>query len=100
MSKMLNRIKGFLSAIYLKRAIIFELAKRDFQQQYMGSYLGFVWVFLQPLLFILVLYSVFTFGFRRGGDRHPLFRISCFRHDCLDVFFESFHCDDRCCPWA
>jgi len=34
----------------------------------MGSYLGFVWVYLQPLLFIAVLYSVFTFGFKSGSS--------------------------------
>lgn len=65
---MLFRAKKFLVDIYLKRAVIFELAKRDFQQQYMGSYLGFVWVFLQPLIFIGILYSVFTFGLRSGAS--------------------------------
>jgi len=46
-----------------------ELAKRDFQKQYSGSYLGFVWVYLQPLLFISVLYFVFTYGFRHGSSK-------------------------------
>jgi len=64
---MVNRTKGFLLDIYVKRAIIYELAKRDFQQQYMGSYLGFLWSFLQPLIFILILYMVFQFGFRAGS---------------------------------
>lgn len=61
---MIFKISSFISDIYQKRQVIYELAKRDFQQQYMGSYLGFVWVFLQPLLFISVLYLVFTFGLR------------------------------------
>lgn len=61
------RIKFFLYEIYIKRRLIYELAKRNFQQQYMGSYLGFIWVFLQPLIFIGILYSVFTLGFRTGG---------------------------------
>lgn len=61
-------IKQFVSDIYDKRSILFELAKRDFQRQYMGSYLGFVWIYLQPLLFIAVLYIVFTFGFRTGSS--------------------------------
>ncbi len=60
----LTRIKGFLAAIYFSRGIVFELSKRDFQQQYMGSYLGFIWVFLQPLIFISILYVVFTYGLR------------------------------------
>lgn len=54
----------FIRDILEKRSVIYELAKRDFQQQYMGSYLGAVWVFLQPLLFITVLYLVFTLGIR------------------------------------
>lgn len=67
---MLNSVSAFLLDIVNKRAVILELAKRDFQQQYQGSYLGFVWMFLQPLLFISVLYLVFTLGFRAGvsGD--------------------------------
>jgi ABC-type polysaccharide/polyol phosphate export permease len=66
---MITRTKSFLTDIYDKRSILYELAKRDFQQQYMGSYLGFIWVYLQPLLFIGVLYSVFTFGFKSGSSR-------------------------------
>jgi len=65
---MIKRTQSFFLAIYDKRSILYELAKRDFQQQYMGSYLGFVWVYLQPLLFITVLYLVFTFGFRSGSS--------------------------------
>jgi len=65
---MLKRLIHFLADIYEKRSILYELAKRDFQRQYMGSYLGFVWVYLQPLLFITVLYIVFTFGFRTGSS--------------------------------
>ena len=67
---MIIRTKKFLQDIYDKRSILYELAKRDFQRQYMGSYLGFVWVYLQPLLFISVLYLVFTMGFKGGGSTH------------------------------
>lgn len=65
---MIRRTKFFFLDIYNKRSILLELAKRDFQRQYMGSYLGFVWVYLQPLLFISVLYTVFTFGFKSGSS--------------------------------
>jgi lipopolysaccharide transport system permease protein/teichoic acid transport system permease protein len=58
----------FFVDIYHKRRVIYELAKRDFQQEYQGSYLGFVWMFLQPLIFISVLYFVFTLGFRSGTE--------------------------------
>jgi len=63
---MIKSVSAFLLDILKKRAIILELAKRDFQREYQGSYLGFVWMFLQPLLFISVLYMVFTLGFRAG----------------------------------
>lgn len=63
---MLLQTKDFFAEIYEKRRLIYDLAKRNFQQQYMGSYLDFVWVFLQPLIFISVLYGVFTIGLRSG----------------------------------
>jgi len=66
--RILVRVKSFLRDLYTKRELLLELAKRDFQQQYMGSYLGFIWVFLQPLLFILVLYFIFSFGLKSGGN--------------------------------
>ena len=66
--RVIVRVKGFLREIYTKRELLLELAKRDFQQQYMGSYLGFIWVFLQPLLFISVLYLIFSFGLKSGGN--------------------------------
>jgi lipopolysaccharide transport system permease protein/teichoic acid transport system permease protein len=62
------RTKRFLLDIYEKKELLYELSKRDFQKQYIGSYLGFVWVYLQPLLFISVLYFIFSFGFKSGGN--------------------------------
>lgn len=64
---MIKRTKNFIKDIYDKRSILYELAKRDFQRQYMGSYLGFIWVYLQPLLFISLIYLIFTIGFKSGS---------------------------------
>jgi len=55
---------GFVREILDKRSIIFELAKRQFLEQNRDSYLGFIWTFIQPLLFILILYVVFIVGLR------------------------------------
>jgi len=63
---MIIKIKRFFLDIYKRRDLLLELAKRDLQRQYMGSYLGLVWVYLQPLLFILVLYFIFTIGLKAG----------------------------------
>lgn len=55
---------NFLKEIYDKRFAIFELAKRDFQSQYKGSYLGIFWTYIQPFVFILLIWGVLTFGFK------------------------------------
>ncbi len=57
-------VKKFILDIYNKRELLLELAKRDFQNQYMGSYLGFVWIYLQPLLFVSVIYMIFNLGLK------------------------------------
>lgn len=59
-----RELNSFIRNIYSLRAVIIELAKRDFKSQYASSLLGIVWVYLQPLLFIVVIYSVFSYGFR------------------------------------
>lgn len=61
---MVNTTLTFLSDIVKKRSVIFELAWRDYQQQYQGSYLGIIWTFLQPLIFVGVLYTIFSLGLR------------------------------------
>lgn len=60
----LTDIKFFLINIFSLRSIIIELAKRDFKSQYASSLLGIIWVYLQPLVFIVVIYLVFSIGFR------------------------------------
>ncbi len=69
---MIKRTKNFFTAIYDERSILYELSKRDFQQQYMGSYLGFVWVFLQPLLFVMVEKSGPKDAPTKYGDRRSI----------------------------
>ena len=53
--------------IWLNRFIIFQLAKRDFRNKYLGSYLGLPWAFIQPLVSIMVLWFVIVFGFKAGN---------------------------------
>lgn len=44
--------------------MLFDLARNDFKREHAGSILGFAWAFIQPLMFISVLYFVFTVGLR------------------------------------
>ncbi|TLT06050.1 ABC transporter permease [Aliarcobacter thereius] len=56
----------FLKHIYSSRELLFTLIKNDFRKQYLGSYLGLIWAFIQPLTFIVVIWFVFEIGFRSG----------------------------------
>jgi len=44
--------------------MIVDLAFRDFQKRYLGSYFGIVWAFANPFATILVFWFVFDFGFK------------------------------------
>ncbi len=46
------------------RRLIFTLTQRDFKANYLGSYLSFIWNFIQPCITLFVLYFVFQVGFR------------------------------------
>jgi lipopolysaccharide transport system permease protein len=54
----------FLKHLKNSRKLILTLAYNDFKEQYLGSYLGILWAVIRPSLFILVLWFVFTMGFR------------------------------------
>lgn len=63
-------LKEFKSSVrFVKMALnnkklIWNLAKNDFKQKYVSSYLGVVWGFIQPLITIVVYWFVFQVGFR------------------------------------
>ncbi|WP_325148076.1 ABC transporter permease [Francisella philomiragia] len=44
------------------------LAYNQFKEEYLGSYLGIVWAVIRPAMFILVIWLVFTFGIKPGGN--------------------------------
>ena len=54
----------FFRDLYYKRKIIKNLVKKDFRNQFLGSYLGIFWAFIQPAVFIFVLWFIFAQGFR------------------------------------
>jgi lipopolysaccharide transport system permease protein/teichoic acid transport system permease protein len=56
---------GFFRDLFEKRAIILQLARRDFQNRYTGSSLGFAWTLFQPLVMVLILW--FVFGVAMGA---------------------------------
>lgn len=63
-----------LIEIWKSRFMIFNLAKADFKQKYLGSYIGITWAILNPLITILVLWFVFNLGFRASNmNGYPFF---------------------------
>lgn len=54
----------FVGLLYRRRHLIAELARRDILARHQSSYLGVIWLYLQPLAFILVLVFVFEIGLR------------------------------------
>lgn len=65
------RIRGFLRAfiefnllLFNSRQVIWELAKRDIVQKYVGSRVGLLWTVIHPLSLIFIFWFVFGFGLK------------------------------------
>ena len=65
----MNRIKAvsvlflrFVVTLFKSRGLVFDLARRDIQSKYLGSYLNILWAFVQPTVTILLLWFVFEVG--------------------------------------
>ena len=61
---MIKQVFGFALDIYRSRVLLFNLSKNDFKSRYVGSNLGILWAFIQPLITILIMWFVFSFGFK------------------------------------
>lgn len=62
----IKELYRFLKHILESRQLLATLIKNDFKKQYLGSYLGLLWAFIQPITFVLVIWFVFEIGFRAG----------------------------------
>jgi lipopolysaccharide transport system permease protein len=61
---------SFLTELFSRKSIIYELTKRDFKSVYLGSYLGIIWAFLLPLANVFIFWFVFQVGFRSQPVAH------------------------------
>lgn len=55
---------NFLRLIINQKSLIFSMAKRQVATQHVGSLLGFIWTFINPLVIIGVFWFVFSVGFK------------------------------------
>ncbi len=68
------------------RALLSEMIRTDFKLRYQGSFLGYLWSLLKPLMLFVILYTVFT-KFLRIGRGVPNYPISLLLGVVLWTFF-------------
>ena len=66
---------NFLRTLYQRRFLIFEMAKRDIVTQHLGSFLGFFWTFVNPMVMIFIWWFVFSVKFHSAPKGHVPFVI-------------------------
>ena len=47
-----------------RKRLILDLAKADFRKRFVGSYFGVVWMFVQPVVTVLIYFCIFQLGFK------------------------------------
>jgi ABC-type polysaccharide/polyol phosphate export permease len=52
-------------AFYESKKLILDLSINDFKYQFLGSYLGIFWAVLRPLIFVAVIWFIFSAGFKK-----------------------------------
>ena len=60
----MKEIFTFLVDILKQRIAIVTLVKRDFGKRYLSSFVGLSWAFIQPAIYIFVVWFAFTFGLK------------------------------------
>ena len=54
----------FFKRIYLHRSLIFVMAMQEVKKRYVGTFAGFMWTVINPVMTILVFWFVFSVGFK------------------------------------
>ena len=67
---MIKNFINFFVDLYRNRGVLFQLTARDFKSRYLGSYLGLLWAFINPIITIMIFWFVFQVGFKSApvGD--------------------------------
>ncbi len=65
-----------MRTLFFQRWLIIELVRRELKLRYRGTWLGFLWTMLNPLVMTLVYSLVFSVFLRVGISRFPAFLLS------------------------
>ncbi len=60
----MNYLISLIKEIVKRRRLIWDLSKADFRKRFVGSYFGVVWMFVQPLVTVLIYFFIFQLGFK------------------------------------
>ena len=60
----MRTVAEFIREIIKNRKLVWELAKSDFKKRFAGSYFGVVWMFVQPVVTVLIYFMIFQLGFK------------------------------------
>ena len=58
----MNYAVSLLKEIITKRKLIWDLGKADFRKRFVGSYFGIVWMFIQPIVTVVIYAVIFGIG--------------------------------------
>ncbi len=62
--KAMAYVVSLIKEIVKKRKLIWDLSKADFRKRFVGSYFGIVWMFVQPMVTVLIYFFIFQVGFK------------------------------------
>ncbi len=66
MKILFTEINNLIQVILNSRYLLGTLIWRDFQGRYLSSFIGLPWAFVQPAVYVLVVWFAFTYGLRVG----------------------------------
>jgi ABC-type polysaccharide/polyol phosphate export permease len=57
-------VASFIRGVFLRRQLIIDLTRSELKSRFVGSYLGILWAFIQPIIVIIIFWFVFQQGFK------------------------------------
>ena len=99
--KNVNYVVSLLKELIGKRRLVLDLAKADFKKRFVGSYFGIVWMFVQPIVTVLIYWLIFgPIGFKSAPPVPNASYIEWLipRHRAMVLFFRGIKLRDRLSP--
>jgi len=70
--KYIHILLSFFHSVVNQQYVLKTLVIRDFKSRYLSSYIGLPWAFIQPAVYVFVIWFAFTFGLKAGTTSNGL----------------------------